>query len=80
QRPESAKGFFFMTLEDETGFVNIIVRPRDFDRHRLLLSRAPMIGIAGVAGHEQGAYTVQGRRFFALDPGELAAPRSHDFH
>ncbi|MEZ4475454.1 MAG: error-prone DNA polymerase [bacterium] len=80
QRPESAKGFFFMTLEDETGFVNIIVRPKDFDRNRQLLSRSAILGIAGLASHEQGAHTVQGRRFFAVDPGELAPPRSHDFH
>jgi error-prone DNA polymerase len=80
QHPESAKGFFFVTLEDESGFVNIIIRPDDFEQHRLVLTRSPLLSIAGIASHEQGAHTLKGRRFFPLDPGSLAAPPSHDFH
>ncbi len=48
QRPGTAKGFLFLTLEDETGLVNVIVRPDQFDRFRALLTEAPLLRIDGV--------------------------------
>src|SRR6185369_15377990 len=54
QRPGTAKGFLFLTLEDETGLVNIIVRPDQFDRFRALLTDAPLLRIDGVLQSKEG--------------------------
>ncbi len=67
QRPPTAKGFFFLTLEDETGFVNVIVPPKVFERSRPTLTRAPFIEVEGPVSCEQGVFNVKGRRFTALD-------------
>lgn len=54
QRPGTAKGFLFLTLEDETGLVNVIVRPDQFDRFRDLLTSAPLLRIDGVLQSKEG--------------------------
>jgi error-prone DNA polymerase len=54
QRPGTAKGFLFLTLEDETGLVNVIVRPDQFDRFRALLTDAPLLRIDGVLQSKEG--------------------------
>ncbi len=81
QRPESAKGVFFMTLEDEGGMTNIVVMPDLFDRHRVLLATAPALLIRGRLEQQQGVINVIGWHFERLDPlGGLPNYRSHDFH
>lgn len=79
QRPPSAKGFFFVTLEDETGFVNVIVRPQVFEAHRRVLVSAPFLYIEGVLGLEQGVANVQGRIFEELGFGEVVVPKARSF-
>jgi error-prone DNA polymerase len=78
QRPATAKGFFFLTLEDETGLANVIVRPDLFDAHAAVLSRAEALEIDGVVQTEAGVSV----RATAVRP--LQVPRlhttSHDFH
>jgi error-prone DNA polymerase len=54
QRPGTAKGFLFLTLEDETGLVNVIVRPDQFDRFRKLLTDAPLLRVDGVLQAKEG--------------------------
>ena len=54
QRPGTAKGFLFLTLEDETGLVNVIVRPDQFDRFRERLTNAPLLRIDGVLQSKEG--------------------------
>jgi error-prone DNA polymerase len=76
QRPGTAKGFFFITLEDETGLSNAIVTPAHFDAHRPLLVSAPAMVIEGRLQKLDGTISVKGDRFWAID--EAAAP-SHDF-
>jgi error-prone DNA polymerase len=48
QRPGTAKGFCFVTLEDETGLANVIVTPTLFERHRRLIVRSPLLVVEGV--------------------------------
>ena len=48
QRPGTAKGFCFLTLEDETGIANMIVRPDLFDANRPVIVREPFILVEGV--------------------------------
>ncbi|WP_411837044.1 error-prone DNA polymerase [Paracoccus sp. ME4] len=47
QRPGSAKGVMFITLEDETGIANLVLWPKVFDRHRRIVLGAGMIGVEG---------------------------------
>jgi DNA polymerase III alpha subunit len=54
QRPGSAKGVMFLTLEDETGIVNAVVWPSLFERQRRVLMTASMMGIHGKIQREGG--------------------------
>jgi error-prone DNA polymerase len=54
QRPGTASGVLFMTLEDETGLVNVVVWPKVFDRFALLVKTAPFLGVSGRLQVEQG--------------------------
>ena len=54
QRPGTAKGFVFLTLEDETGIANIIVRPDLFARDRLVIIDEPFLVVEGVLQNQDG--------------------------
>jgi error-prone DNA polymerase len=77
QRPGTAKGFFFLTLEDETGLSNAIVSPAHFTANRALLSSASALVLEGRLQRQDGTVSVKADRFHRLD--EAGAP-SHDFH
>ena len=47
QRPGTAKGFVFLSVEDETGIANIIVAPDVFEKNRLVVTRSRYLTIAG---------------------------------
>ncbi|MBW7933122.1 MAG: error-prone DNA polymerase, partial [Gemmatimonadaceae bacterium] len=78
QRPGTAKGFVFLTLEDETGMVNVVVTPQAFERQALLIARTPLLLVRGVLQVEQRVVNIRAREFSPLD-GTIDA-RSHDFH
>jgi error-prone DNA polymerase len=59
QRPGTAKGFVFLTLEDETGIANIIVRPDLFARHRLVIVEEPFLIVDGVLQNQDGVTSVR---------------------
>ena len=84
QRPGSAKGFFFLTLEDEGGVINAIVAPALYDEQRALLVTAGVLKIYGVVQHQEGVLSVKAIRAEAValtaDVAALALPPSHDFH
>jgi len=79
QRPGTAKGFFFISLEDETGIANIIVNPDMFDNYKFALLQHAFIIVEGVAQNQQGAISVRARHVEALDVNAIPVP-SHDFH
>jgi error-prone DNA polymerase len=79
QRPGTAKGFFFVTLEDETGFSNAIVTPQRFAAARTLLTTAPALVVGGVLQNQDGVVSIKADRFALLREIGSAAP-SHDFH
>ncbi len=80
QRPETAKGFMFISLEDESGFINVIVTPKGFEAHWNLLVRAPLLLVEGPIAYEQGVWNVKGRRFTELSlPGSDALPPGNNF-
>ncbi|MEX2178283.1 MAG: error-prone DNA polymerase [Gemmatimonadaceae bacterium] len=81
QRPGTAKGFVFLTLEDETGMVNVVITPRRFEQQALLISTTPLLLVRGALQIEQGVVNVRARHFRGLQ-AELGAEyaKSHDFH
>jgi len=78
QRPGTAKGFVFLSLEDETGIANIIVEPPLFERERVTLTGASFLVVSGVLQNQDGVGSVKARDVKPLHAG--AAPQSHDFH
>ncbi len=79
QRPGTAKGFLFLTLEDETGIANLIVTPDLFQKHRLLLRSAGILLAEGVLQQVDGVTAIRARRFEEITiAGQI--PPSHDFH
>jgi error-prone DNA polymerase len=79
QRPGTAKGFVFLNLEDETGLVNVIVRPALFHRHRLALVNEPFLLIEGSLQRQDNVTSVRAERLAPLRH-RLASVPSHDFH
>jgi error-prone DNA polymerase len=81
QRPGTAKGFVFLTLEDETGLVNVVVTPQRFERQALLISRTPLLLVRGVLQVEQKVVNVRAKQFRALQAAVGAEfAQRHDFH
>ena len=80
QRPSTAKGFVFLSLEDETGIVNVVVNPQRFERDALKISTSPLLMVRGTLQVESNVVTLRGRLFVPLDV-QLGAEhaRSHDF-
>jgi DNA polymerase-3 subunit alpha len=78
QRPGTAKGFVFLTLEDETGIANVIVTPPLFARYRLTLVTAPFLLVEGIAQQQDGVASVRAARVSALSVLARGVP-SHDF-
>jgi error-prone DNA polymerase len=79
QRPGTAKGFVFLSLEDETGIANIILTPDVFERDRLLVTRHRFLLIGGRVQNNDGVVHVKAHR---IEPLEVtrASTSSHDFH
>ena len=78
QRPGTAKGFVFLSLEDETGIANIIVEPKLFDLQRQTLVSESFLLIDGVLQNQDRVTSVKAHHVSPLTVG--AAPESHDFH
>jgi len=80
QRPGTAKGFVFLTLEDETGIANIIVRPDVFTDNRSTVVNAPYLLVEGTLQIQEGVTSVKADRVLPLIGAEPAPdPQSHDF-
>jgi error-prone DNA polymerase len=79
QRPGTAKGFVFLTLEDETGIANLIVRPDLYARERLTIIEQRFLLVEGMLQSEDGATSVRAERVQKLDGLPPIAVDSHDF-
>jgi error-prone DNA polymerase len=79
QRPGTAKGFMFLSLEDETGVSNIIVSPQLFDKYRSELVGHPFLLIEGALQNQDNVISVKASHVQPLKFAVAAAP-SHDFH
>jgi error-prone DNA polymerase len=79
QRPGTAKGFVFLSLEDETGVANAIVNPDLFQQNRLLLGTEQFLLIEGILQNQDGVISVKALRVAPINVTR-AQTASHDFH
>lgn len=79
QRPGTAKGFVFLSVEDETGIANTVLEPDFFERHRLLVTQEPFLRIKGRLQNVEGVIHVRAKEVAPLGPGDLPEGASHDF-
>jgi error-prone DNA polymerase len=79
QRPGTAKGFVFLSLEDETGIANIILTPDVFEQNRLVVTRNRFLEIQGKLQNQDGVVHVKAERIRPFDSRGANIP-SHDFH
>jgi error-prone DNA polymerase len=79
QRPGTAKGFIFLSMEDETGIANVIVTPDLYERERLVVTRSKFILAEGPLQNQDGVMHVKAFRLHALSDQTLEVS-SHDFH
>jgi error-prone DNA polymerase len=78
QRPGTAKGFVFLTLEDETGMSQAIVSPQLFSDQRSIIVSSPGLIVEGILQNTDGQCSVKAEKFWPLDG--MSEVASHDFH
>ena len=79
QRPGTASGVVFMTLEDETGTVNVVVWPKLFERQRTLIRGEPLVCVSGELQRDGEAISVVAHHFSVLKTAPPVAASSRDF-
>ena len=79
QRPGTAKGFVFLSLEDETGIANIVIQPDVFEANRIVVTRSRILRIDGQLQLQDGVIHVKAQADLPLDISH-AEVRSHDFY
>ena len=79
QRPGTAKGFIFISMEDETGIANVIVTPDLYDRDRLVVTRSKFLLVEGPLQNQDNVIHVKAVRLAELS-GSVLELQSHDFH
>jgi error-prone DNA polymerase len=79
QRPGTAKGFIFLSMEDETGIANVIVTPDVYERNRLLVTQSKFLMVEGLLQNRDGVVHVKAAKLATLS---VNVPNidSHDFH
>ena len=82
QRPGTAKGFVFVSLEDETGICNVVVAPPFFEQNRLLITGEPFLLMSGRLQNTNGVIHLRAAHVEPLETGELeglSSAESYDF-
>ena len=80
QRPGTAKGFVFVSLEDETGVSNAIVDPDLFEHFRLVITEEAFLLIEGEVQYSDNVVLIKAREIRPLLHEQLVGSESHDFH
>jgi error-prone DNA polymerase len=80
QRPHTAHGFVFVTLEDETGMLNVVIPPTVFEKQRLLIARTPLLLVRGELQVEGLVVNIKAAECVAIHAAVGRHARSHDFH
>ena len=79
QRPGTAKGFVFLSLEDETGISNVIITPDIFEQNRFTVLSGRFLLVEGCLQNLDNVISVKTARIEVLSVSQ-AAVASHDFH
>ena len=79
QRPGTAKGFIFISMEDETGIANVIVTPDLYERERMTVVRSKFLLVEGALQNQDGVIHIKASKLTTLSDRSIAM-RSHDFH
>jgi error-prone DNA polymerase len=79
QRPGTAKGFVFLSMEDETGITNVILTPDVFEQNRVVATRSRFLLVEGPLQHQEGVIHIKAQRLTEVNITS-ADMRSHDFH
>ncbi|MFZ0632689.1 MAG: error-prone DNA polymerase [Acidobacteriaceae bacterium] len=79
QRPGTAKGFVFLSMEDETGIANVIVTPTMYERNQVVVTRSRFLMVEGPLQNQDGVIHVKAVRLTPLADNAVEV-RSHDFH
>ena len=80
QRPQTASGVSFFTLEDETGMVNLVIWTKIFEQHAVLAKTATVLGVTGKIQREAGVVHLIAHRLWAFKPATpMALLRSRNF-
>jgi error-prone DNA polymerase len=79
QRPGTAKGFVFLSLEDETGIANIIITPQHFEKDHTTVVHNSFLLIEGTLQNQDGVISVKAGNIKPFHLTHAAAP-AHDFH
>ena len=79
QRPGTAKGFVFLSLEDETGIANAIITPQLFMQNRVIVVHQQFLLIDGILQNQDNVISVKAHRIQPFTLARASAP-SHDFH
>ena len=79
QRPGTAKGFVFLSMEDETGIANVIVTPDMYERNQVVVTRSRFLLVEGPLQNQDTVVHVKAMRLTPLDDKAVEV-RSHDFH
>ena len=81
QRPGTASGVTFMTLEDETGFVNLVIWTKVFEAYAVIIKTASLVGVTGRIQSEDGVVHLIADSFWIPQlEARPASVRSRDFH
>jgi error-prone DNA polymerase len=79
QRPGTAEGFIFLSLEDETGISNAIINPQLYERNRMTVTRGKFLRVDGTLQNQDGVINVRASAVHVLALSDVDV-QSHDFH
>jgi error-prone DNA polymerase len=79
QRPGTAKGFVFLSVEDETGIANVIIHPELYQKYRLIINREKFLSVEGMLQNQDGIISIKAARVMPVAI-TAAETESHDYH
>jgi error-prone DNA polymerase len=79
QRPGTAKGIVFASLEDETGIMNVIIWPDLYEQERVLVKTEPFLVVDGELQKRDGTTNVVARSLESLRVADFVSPKAHNF-
>lgn len=79
QRPGTALGFIFLSMEDETGIANVVIHPDLYEAQRVLVTRGKFLKVEGKLQNQDGVIHVKAERLEILEVARVEM-RSHDFY